>query len=62
MFDSDDALVTALLAAVKAQDHEQVHRLLGPAWKDLVSGDKVEDANAFKDFAQRAGEAGVWRR
>ena len=40
-----------LLAAVKAQDHEQVHRLLGPAWKELVSGDKVEDAEDFKDFA-----------
>ena len=41
--------VGVLLAAVKAQDHEQVHRILGPAWKELVSGDKVEDANAFTD-------------
>jgi len=56
VFDSDDQVVTALLAAVKAQDHEQVHHLLGPAWKELVSGDKVEDANAFKEFADRAAE------
>ncbi len=33
-----------------------MHQLLGPAWKELVSGDKVEDANAFKDFAARASE------
>jgi hypothetical protein len=56
MLDSDDALASALVAAAKAQDHEQVHRLLGPAWKELVSGDKVEDANAFKEFAARAEE------
>ena len=56
LFDSDDAAVSALLAAVKAQDHDQVHRLLGPAWQELVSGDKVEDANAFKEFADRAAE------
>jgi hypothetical protein len=45
-----------MLAAVKADDHDQVHLLLGPAWKELVSGDKVEDANAFHEFAQRASE------
>lgn len=56
VFDSDDEALNAMLAAVKAQDHEQVHRLLGPAWKELVSGDKVEDADAFKEFAQRAAE------
>jgi hypothetical protein len=56
VFDSDKDAVAALLAAVKAQDHDQVHRLLGPAWKELVSGDKVEDANAFKEFAGRAAE------
>ena len=56
LFDSDNDVVSALLAAVKAQDHEQVHRLLGPAWKELVSGDKVEDADAFKEFADRAAE------
>src|ERR1700733_1786357 len=56
VFDSDDQAVSALLAAVKAQDHEQVHHLLGPAWKELVSGDKVEDADAFKEFADRAAE------
>jgi hypothetical protein len=56
LFDSDQQAIDAMLAAVKAQDHDQVHRLLGPAWKELVSGDKVEDANAFKEFAARAAE------
>lgn len=55
-FDSDGDVVNALLAAVRSQDHEQVHRLLGPGWKELTSGDKVEDANDFKDFAARAAE------
>jgi len=56
VFNSDTELETALLDAVKAQDHEQAHRLLGPDWKDLISGDKVEDDNAFKEFAGRAAE------
>lgn len=56
VFDSDEEALNAMLTAVKAQDHEKVHLLLGPAWKELVSGDKVEDAKAFKDFAQRAAE------
>jgi hypothetical protein len=56
VFDSDDQVAGTLLAAVKAQDHEQVHHLLGPAWKELVSGDKVQDAGAFKEFADRAAE------
>jgi Protein of unknown function (DUF2950) len=56
LFDTDEAAMNAMLTAVKTQDHDQVHLLLGPAWKELVSGDKVEDANAFKEFAQRASE------
>lgn len=56
VFASDEEAMTAMLTAVKAQDHEQVHLLLGPAWKELVSGDKVEDAAAFKEFSQRAAE------
>jgi hypothetical protein len=56
LFASDDEALNAMLTAVKAQDHEQVHLILGPAWKELVSGDKVEDANAFNEFAHRAAE------
>lgn len=56
VFDTAEEASSAMLAAVKDQDHDRVHLLLGPQWKDLVSGDKVEDANAFKEFAQRAAE------
>ena len=56
-FASDDEALQTLLTAVKAQDHDKVHQILGPAWKELVSGDKVEDGNAFKEFAQHASEA-----
>jgi hypothetical protein len=47
----------AMLTAVKAEDHDKVHQILGPAWKELMSGDKVEDSNAFKEFATHAAEA-----
>jgi hypothetical protein len=56
LYASDEDALNAMIAAVKAQDHEQVHSILGPAWKELVSGDKVEDGNAFKEFAQRADQ------
>ena len=56
LYASDEDALNAMITAVKAQDHDQVHLILGPAWKELVSGDKVEDGNAFKEFAQRATE------
>ena len=56
VFASDEEASKALLAAVKEQDHDRIHQMLGPAWKELVSGDKVEDSNAFKEFAQHAAE------
>ncbi|HZL34600.1 MAG TPA: DUF2950 domain-containing protein [Tepidisphaeraceae bacterium] len=56
VFNSDDEAAKAIVAAAKAQDNDKVHQILGPAWKELVSGDKVEDANAFKEFAAHASE------
>jgi Protein of unknown function (DUF2950) len=56
LFASDQDASDAMLTAVKAQDHDRVHVLLGPAWMELMSGDKVEDTNAFNEFAQRASE------
>jgi len=55
-FASDDDAAKGMITAAVAQDHDQVHQILGPAWKELVSGDKVEDANAFKEFAAHAAE------
>ena len=56
LFDTDTDACNAMVSAAKAMDHDQVHRLLGPAWTELISGDKVEDAAAFKEFADRAAE------
>jgi len=55
-FISDDAAAAALLAAAKLRDREEVRKVLGPATKEMVSGDAVEDANAFAAFAQHADE------
>ena len=55
-FASDDEAAKAMVEAARDENHEQVHEILGPAWKELVSGDKVEDANAFKEFAEHAAQ------
>ena len=55
-FASDDDAARAMVEAARDENHEQVHEILGPAWKELVSGDKVEDANAFKEFAEHAAQ------
>jgi hypothetical protein len=55
-FASDDEAAKAFLTAIAADDHDTVHQILGPAWKDLLTGDKVQDANAFKEFAASAAE------
>jgi hypothetical protein len=55
-FDTPDAAVSALLTATKAGDHDEIHKIFGPATSDLMSGDKVEDANDFKAFAASAAE------
>ena len=56
VFDSDGAAVEALLAAAKAQDHAQVDKILGPVSKQLLSGDKVEDARGFEALGRIATE------
>lgn len=55
-FSSDDEAAKAMVDAARDENHDQVHEILGPAWKELVSGDKVEDANAFKDFSEHAAQ------
>ena len=54
LFPSDDAAAAALLAAVKAQNHKELHRIFGPAIKELESGDKVEDHRHFEEFVAHA--------
>lgn len=54
LFPSDNAAAAALLAAVEAQNHTELHHLFGPAVKELVSGDKVEDHRHFEEFVTHA--------
>ncbi len=54
IFASDTAAAAALLAAVKQQDHSRLHRIFGPAIKELVSGDRVEDHRHFEQFVAHA--------
>jgi hypothetical protein len=56
VFDTDDAAVNAMVDAVKTCDHEKVRQILGPAWKELLTGDKVADAAAYKEFAGHFAE------
>jgi hypothetical protein len=50
-FSTPDAAVQALLAATQARDQPALLAIFGPASRDLVSGDKVEDAKAAAAFA-----------
>ena len=54
LFPSDDAAAAALLAAVNTQNHAKLHLIFGPAIKELVSGDKVEDHRHFEEFVAHA--------
>ncbi len=56
VFSSATAAAAALLAAVRAQDHQQLHRIFGPAIRELVSGDPVEDRQHFQEFVRHATE------
>ena len=56
VFASDDEAAKALVTAVKARDKETLHKILGPATKELVSGDPIEDAHDFDAFVKHANE------
>jgi len=51
-----DEGVKALLDAVQDKDHDGLKKIFGPAGRELVSGDPVEDENAYKLFAARTLE------
>jgi hypothetical protein len=56
LFDTPDAAVTTLLAAVQSNDHSDLQKIFGPQGKELSSGDPIEDANDYKEFAQQTME------
>ena len=51
-FASPEDAIKALIDAVKAADHTALHEIFGPAHKDLVTGDKVEDEANFARFSK----------
>jgi hypothetical protein len=56
VFDSDTAARDALLAAAKAKNKDAIHRMFGPVYQEIISGDPVADARGFEHFVTRAAE------
>src|SRR5665213_1843457 len=54
-FPSPDDAVKALLVAAEARDTTALHEIFGPEFKDLLTGDKVLDANNAAKFATQIG-------
>ena len=51
LFASPDEAVKALQAAAAAKDTAGLHDLFGPEFKELLTGDAVQDANNVQGFA-----------
>ena len=58
-FDSPQAALDALRAAMQVQDKEALQRIFGPQLDDLRSGDPVQDAADIEAFARRLKAAAV---
>jgi len=56
VFASPDDAVKALVLACISKDHADMDKIFGPARKDFVTGDPVEDENDFNTFANAASE------
>ncbi len=55
-FDTPEAAVSALQAAVKDRDTNALHALFGSAGRDLVSADAVQATREFEEFQQRLAQ------
>jgi hypothetical protein len=60
MFDSPEAALDGLKAAVQADDKEDLQRIFGPHVDALKSGDSVQDAADLQAFAGRLKDAAQW--
>jgi hypothetical protein len=56
LFSSPEAALKALIEAVKAEDKTVLDQIFGPSGKDLRSGDAVQDAAEYKEFAKHLAE------
>ena len=50
-FRTSDAAISALQSAVATKDSTALSKLFGPEFNELMTGDKVQDANNLKKFA-----------
>jgi uncharacterized membrane protein YvbJ len=55
-FATPQEAVQALSEAIKAKDRDKLRQLFGAQIKEVLTGDDVQDANDFKDFAERLAE------
>ncbi len=55
-FPTSEAAIAALQTAVAANDRAALARLFGPEFNELMTGDKVQDANNMKKFAADVAE------
>jgi len=51
LFSSPEEATRALVTATQAKDMSSLARIFGPGIKDLLSGDKVSDANDLSDLS-----------
>jgi hypothetical protein len=56
LFNSPEDALKTLVEAVKAEDKAVLDQMFGPSGKDLRSGDEVQDAAEFKEFAKHLAE------
>lgn len=56
LFATPDEAMKTFIDAVKAKDRTSLDLIFGPAAKDLLSGDEVQDAAELEDLAMHLGE------
>ena len=56
LFSSPEDALKTLIEAVKAKDKTVLDQIFGPSGKDLRSGDEVQEAAEFEDFAKHLAE------
>jgi hypothetical protein len=56
MFASPDDAIKALHAAAESTDKTALHAIFGPEFRELLTGDEVQDANNSKSFAAHLGQ------
>lgn len=56
LFASPEDALKALTNAVKANDQTALNQIFGPSWKDIHSGDEVQDAMEFEELSKNLAQ------